>query len=87
MSGTGNRLASDAGQNASIADFFNSIRTKAALHSTKMLHDGRTTGLVRLRRSKGVFDERQEWAVRTLFQEMNERQKGPQLRHLTVMLR
>jgi hypothetical protein len=27
MSGTGNRFALDAGQNASIADFFNSIRT------------------------------------------------------------
>ncbi|WP_209313647.1 hypothetical protein, partial [Jannaschia formosa] len=28
MKGTANRLALDAGQNASIADFFNSIRTK-----------------------------------------------------------
>jgi hypothetical protein len=27
MSGNGNRLALDAGQNASIADFFNSIQT------------------------------------------------------------
>jgi hypothetical protein len=28
MRGTSNRLALDAGQNASIGDFFNSIRTK-----------------------------------------------------------
>jgi hypothetical protein len=36
MSGTGNRLASDAGQNALIADFFNSIWTKAPV---KVLED------------------------------------------------